>query len=80
MHVYLTTIKKTYFGNAKYFEANAQVLDALKQTLSKEHFSMISHCDSAFAVWNSLTSRALQTMKHVEKASEDESEQVCYMV
>ena len=42
---------------------------------------MVSHCDSAFAVWNTLTSPALQTTKYVEeKSSEDASEQACYMV
>ena len=50
LHVYLATIKKIYFGNAKYIEANTQDLDALKHTLSKEYLSMISHCDSAFTV------------------------------
>ena len=42
---------------------------------------MLSHCDFAFAVWNTLTSPKLQTMKYVEeKSSEDEFEQACYMV
>ena len=50
MHVYLATIKKSYLGNNKHIEANAQALDALKQTLSTEYLMMISHCDSAFAV------------------------------
>ena len=57
LYVYLTTTKKIYFGNAKYIEANAQALDALKHSLSKEYLSMISHCDSVFAVWNTLTSQ-----------------------
>ena len=61
LNVYLTTTKKTYFGNAKYIEANAQILDALKYSLSKDYLSMVSHCDSAFAVWNTLTSPELQT-------------------
>ena len=75
MHVYLATTKKTYFDNVKYIEANAQVLDALKHSLSREYLSMISHCDSAFAVWNTLTSPKLQTTNHVEKeSSEAESE------
>ena len=48
MHVYLATIKKTYFGNDKYIEANAQALDALKHSLSKEYlfiyvFSLCFH-------------------------------------
>ena len=50
LHVYLTTTKKSYFGNDKYMEANAQAIDALKHTLSKEHFFMISCCGFAFAV------------------------------
>ena len=37
MHVYLVTTKKSYFGNDKYIEANAQALVALKHTLSKEY-------------------------------------------
>ena len=37
LHVYLATTKKTYFGNAKYIEANAHALDALKHSLSKEY-------------------------------------------
>ena len=42
---------------------------------------MISHCDSAFAVWNMLTSPKFQTPNIVEKeSSEDESEQHCYVV
>ena len=61
LHVYLATIKKTYFDNGKYIEANAQALDALNQTISKEHLPMVSHYDSAFAVWNTLTSPKLQT-------------------
>ena len=67
MHVYLATIKKTYFGNDKYIEANTQALEALRHTLSKDHLFIISHCDSAFAVWNTLTSPELQTTNYVEK-------------
>ena len=50
LHVYLATINKSYFDNDKYLEANAQAMEALKHTLSEEHISLISHCDSAFAV------------------------------
>ena len=57
LHVYLAIIKKSYFDNNKYIEANAQALIALRQSLSKDHLSMISHCDSAFTVWNTLTSQ-----------------------
>ena len=42
---------------------------------------MVSHCDFTFAVWNTLTSPVLQTIKYVEKeSSEDEFKQACYMV
>ena len=50
LHVYLATTKKSYLDNNKHIEANAQALDALRQTLSKEYLMMVSHCDSAFAV------------------------------
>ena len=81
MHVYLATTKKSYLDNNKHIEANAQALEALRCTLSKEHLSIVSHCDFAFAVWNTLTSPKLQTTNIVEKeSSEDESEQACYIV
>ena len=60
MHVYLATTKKSYLDKSKHIEANAQVLEALRSTLNKDYVSMISHCDSAFTVWNTLTSPALQ--------------------
>jgi len=50
LRVYLATTNKSYFGNDKHIETNAQAIDALKHTLSKEQFSLISHCDSTFAV------------------------------
>ena len=56
LYVYLATTKKTYFGNDKYIEANTQALKAFKHTLSKDDLSLISHCDSAFAVYSTLTS------------------------
>ena len=36
LHVYLATTKKSYFGNDKYIEANAQAIDALGHTLSNQ--------------------------------------------
>ena len=56
LHVYLATIKKSHFGNDKYLGANAQAIDTLKHILSKEHISLISHCDSTLVVCNTLTS------------------------
>jgi len=67
LHVYLITIKKSYVGNDKYLEANAQVLDAFKHTLRKEHLFMISHFDSTFVVWNTLTSPKEQMTNILEK-------------
>ena len=43
LHVYLATTKSSYISNGKYIEANAQVLIALRQSLSKNYLSMISH-------------------------------------
>ena len=50
IHVYLATAKKSYLGNKKHIETNAQALMALRNTLSKDYLMMVSHCDSAFAV------------------------------
>ena len=42
---------------------------------------MLSHCDSAFAIWNTLISPKEQAQYNVERESiVDESEQTCYMV
>ena len=81
LHVYLAATRKFYLGNNKHIEANTQALVALRHTLSKEYLSMISHCDFAFAVWNTLTSPKLQTINYVEKEPlEDEYAKTCYMV
>ena len=56
LHVFLATAKKSYLGNDNYLEANTKTMVALRHTLSKHHISVISHCDSAFVVWNTLTS------------------------
>ena len=81
MHVYLVAIKKSYLGNSKHIEANAQTLEALKSSLSKDYLSMLSHCDSAFTEWNTLTSPELQKTNHVEEiSSEEESDQRYFMV
>ena len=68
LHVYLATTKKSYIDYGKYLEANAQVMDALKYILSKEHIFLISHCDFAFGVWNTLTSLKEQASNNLERA------------
>ena len=35
LYVYLATIKKSYIGNDKHIETNAQALETLRHTLSK---------------------------------------------
>ena len=81
MHVYLATTNKLHIDNGKHLEANIQAMEALRHTLSKKHLSLISHCDSTFAVWNTLTSPKVQTAHVLEKESNrDESDQACFMV
>ena len=76
LHVFLVAPKKSYLGNSKQIEANAQALEVLRSTLNKEYLCMISYCDSSFAVWNTLTSPMLQTPIIMEKESSGgESEQ-----
>jgi len=48
--------KISYIDNGKYFEANAQVMIALKKTLNNDYISRVANCDSAFAMWNTLIS------------------------
>jgi len=35
LHVFLAATKKSYLGNSKHIEANAQSIEALRSTLSK---------------------------------------------
>ena len=66
LHVYFDITKKSYSNDSKHIEANALALMALRSTLNKEYLCLVSLCDSAFAVWNTLTSPALQKTNHVE--------------
>ena len=77
LHVFLAATKKSYLGNSKHIEANAQALTALRSILNKEYLCIVSHSDSAFAVCNILTSPKLQTPNIMEKESSGESEQAC---
>jgi len=81
LHVYFATTKSSYISNGKHIETNAQALVALRQSFSKDYLYMVSHCDSAFTVWNILTSPKEQTTNVLEKESiGDESDQACFMV
>ena len=73
---HLAITEKSYLGNDKHLEANTQALHALRQTFSKEHLFIVSHCDYAFVVWNTLISPEQQTINNVERESSgDESDQ-----
>ena len=79
--VYLAITKESFLSNSKHKKANAQALKALRKSLSKEYLNMVSHCNSAFAVWNILTSLELQTqINEEEKSSGEESDQRRFMV
>ena len=60
IHVYLATIKDSYFVNGKHLDANAKVIHALKLTLNDD-LSKTSNNDSTFVVWNTLLSLWKQT-------------------
>ena len=69
LHVYLTTTKKSYLENDKYIEANTQASESLRHTLGKEHLYIVSYCDFAFVVWNTLTSHKEQASNNLERES-----------
>ena len=50
LHVYLSTTRRSYIENDKYFEANAHAMIALKKTLNNDYFSRVADSDSAFTV------------------------------
>ena len=56
IHVYLATIKDSYFRNGKYLEANSKAIHALKSTLNDDYLCRVSNFDSAFVAWNTLIS------------------------
>ena len=55
LHVFLAATKRCYIGDRKHIGANAQALEAIRSTLPKEYLMHVSNLDSAFAVWNKLT-------------------------
>ena len=56
IHVYLATIKDSFFINGKYLEANAKAIHVLKSALNDEYLSRVSNFDSTFVIWNTLVS------------------------
>ena len=43
IHVYLATIKDSYFSNIKYLEANSKAIHTLKSTLNDEYSVSYTH-------------------------------------
>ena len=84
LHVFLAAIKKCYLGDRNHIGANAQALEAIRSTLPKNYLLRVSNLDSAFVVWNKLTTTTtseLQVQIQQEEESSGESEpQQCYMV
>ena len=81
-NVHLAITKESYLSDSKHIGANAQALEAIRSTLSKEYLLLVSNLDSAFAVWNKLTTTTtseLQLPIQPEESS-GESEFQCYMV
>ena len=56
IHVYLATIKDSYFLNGKHLKANTKAIHTLKSTLNDEYLSRVSNIDLAFVIWNTLIS------------------------
>jgi len=83
LHVFLAATKKCYLGNGDHIGANAQALEAIRSTLPKDYLMCVSNIDSAFAVWNKLstttTSELLLPIQQEEESS-GESESQCFMV
>jgi len=82
IHVFLAATKKCYLGNRNHIGANAQALEAIRNTLSKDYLLHVSNIDSAFAVWNILTTTTTSKLQLPiqEEESSGESESQSYMV
>ena len=81
IHVYIATIKDSYFSNSKYLEANTKVIHALKSTLNDEYLSRVANFDSAFVVWNTIVSLGEQKQYYVGDSDiGSEASNVCYIV
>jgi len=82
LHVYLATIKNSYFANGKNLEANAKAIHTLKSTLNDVYLSRVANIDSTFVVWNTLITLGEQTPHDKESDLDEESDtsNMCYMV
>ena len=57
--VHLAITKESYLSDSKHIGANALALEAIRSTLPKDYLMRVSNFDSAFAVWNLLTTTCL---------------------
>jgi len=82
LHVFLAATKKCYLGNSNHIRANAQALEAIRSTLSKDYLMLVSNIDSAFAVWNKLTTTTTSKLQVQIQPKEfsGESDSQCFMV
>ena len=82
IHVYLATIKNSYFVNGKYLETNVKVIYALKSTLNDEYVSRVSNFDSTFVIQNTIITLREQMQNDKESDSDKGSNtsNMCYMV
>ena len=74
LHVFLAATKKCYLVNRNHIGANTQALKAIRSTLNKGYPMLVSNLDSAFTVWNKLTTSKLQFPIQPEDESSGESE------
>ena len=82
IHVYLAITNNSYCLNGKNNEANTKALHALKSTLHDEYLFRITNFESAFVVWNTLSSLGEQ-MPHDKGSNSDlgsDTSDMCYMV
>ena len=84
LYIFLAATKKCYLGNGDHIRANALALEAIRSTLSKEYLMLASNFDSAFAVWNMLTTTTttskLQMPIQQEEETSGESDSQYFMV
>ena len=82
IHVYLATIKESYFAHGKHLEDNTKAHHTLKSILNDEYLSRVSNIESVFVVWNTLISLSDQKQYYKGCNSDNESftPNMCYMV
>ena len=65
IHVYLATVKDSYYLNGKNLEANAKALHALKSILNDDYLSRVSNFDSTFIICSTLVSLGEQKQYYI---------------